>query len=529
MRCFRARWLRSVLVAVLLATGLPADVCGEQLIVKDGKANAQIVVADKRPRMVSLAALELQYYIQKITGARLPIVVQPGDKLSLKIYVGRSKHTDRLGVTDEGLKYGAFCVVSGPNRLLLLGHDFDFVPPEPWPCTRPDMARAQAEWDRITAEAAETRWGYPFRTMFKGFWSPRGYDGTMAKRYGADNKSVWNPQDLKWSRGGGPGFWVSDEGGSLNAVYEFLRMLGARWYMPREPGEVIPERKTIALPSLDKTIRPDFAVRSYFWYNYAGFSFEDVIWARRLGMNSWYEVLGNIGYAHGLVLVHCRKEMKEAHPDYYALVGGKRDTDHRGYGTACYSSEGLAQEAVKYARFVFDRYDQPHVSLWPTDGFKKCGCDSCKGRPPSELVWGFVERVARELYRTHPNRLVSCGAYTPYTDPPATIETFSPNVAVFISNTGRPLLTDPERWEHYWARVEAWRKRLAPGRILRVENNRYGLSRTFPVIHTHAMAKDLRALKGISLGECCEEAQRRVRWHSPGFNLLTLYVQSLFL
>jgi hypothetical protein len=34
-----------------------------QMIVKDGKANAQIVVAaEKRPRMVTLAALELRHW-----------------------------------------------------------------------------------------------------------------------------------------------------------------------------------------------------------------------------------------------------------------------------------------------------------------------------------------------------------------------------------------------------------------------------------------------------------------------------------
>ena len=499
-------------------------------IVKDGKPKAEIVIAQERPRMVSLAALELQYYLEMISGARLPIVTRPGEAAPVKIHVGESELTARLvGVTDEVLKYGAFRMVSGADYLVLFGHDFNYVPPEPWPRHRPDMDRAQAEWDKVIAEPAETKWGYPFRTLFKGFWSPRNYDELFAERYGADNKAFWNPQNLKWSRGHGPGFWVSDEGGSLNAVYEFLRTLGARWYMPGELGEVIPEKKTIPLPQLDKTVRPDFAVRSYFWYNYAGFPFEHVIWARRSGMNSWYEVLGNIGYAHGLVFVHGRKEMKDARPDYYALIGGQRDTEHRGYGTACYSSEGLAKEAVKFGRFVFDHYNQPHISLWPTDGFKMCGCKLCKGKSASELVWGFVDRVARELYKTHPDRLVSCGAYTPYVDPPVSIRKFSPNVAVFISNTGRPLLNDPERWKFYWARVEAWQKVLAPGRIMRVENNRYGLSRTFPVIHTRAMAKDLRALKGISVGECCEEAQHRMRWHSPGFDHLTLYVQSRFL
>ena len=55
---------RYVVVAALLTIGPASVVLGEELIVNNGKANAQIVVAQKRPRMVSLAALELQYYLQ---------------------------------------------------------------------------------------------------------------------------------------------------------------------------------------------------------------------------------------------------------------------------------------------------------------------------------------------------------------------------------------------------------------------------------------------------------------------------------
>lgn len=155
------------------------------------------------------------------------------------------------------------------------------------------------------------------------------------------------------------------------------------------------------------------------------------------------------GYAHGHVKVHGHEAMQEAHPKYYALRGGERDTEHRGHGTACYSSEGLLRETVRYARFMYDHYDRPQVSIWPGDGFHMCQCEQCSGRTPSEVVWEFVDRVGRELYETHPDRLLICGAYTPYRQPPETVEQFSPNVAVILANRGRPTFTVPERWEHY--------------------------------------------------------------------------------
>lgn len=151
---------------------------------------------------------------------------------------------------------------------------------------------------------------------------------------------------------------------------------------------------------------------------------DDILWARRLGLNGGSEVLGGgqYGFAHGHVRVHGREEMQRAHPEYYALRAGVRDTEHRGHGTACYSSAGLEQETINYARFMFDHYDWPKFSIWPGDGFRQCQCELCAGKTPSELVWEFTDRVSRELYKSHPDRLVLGGAYTPYREPPESIE-----------------------------------------------------------------------------------------------------------
>ena len=57
--------------------------------------------------------------------------------------------------------------------------------------------------------------------------------------------------------------WSYDHRGSLNAVYAFLYDLGVRWYMPGELGEILPRAQDIALPKVDRTVRPVFHVRSY--------------------------------------------------------------------------------------------------------------------------------------------------------------------------------------------------------------------------------------------------------------------------
>lgn len=493
-------------------------------LVRDGEPRAEIVIAAERPRMTTLAALELQATILEMSGARLPIVTTPGEELPVKIYVGESDYTRQLGVTAEGLAFGAYRRVVGPGYLVLVGPDKDFVPPEPWPLIRNEVPAKEAEWDKLVGDRTDSAWGYPYSGGFKSRWGGRGLD-QLAARYGEENAALWDAEQGYAKR-----VWLQDRSGSLNAVCGLLYELGVRWYMPGEIGTVVPQQATIPLPETHDIVRPDYDLRAHTWYNYAGFDFEDMMWARRLGMNGAHELLGNMGYAHGLVKVHHRQEMRDKHPEYYALRrDGTRITDYRNGGHVCFSSEGLFRETVNFCRFVFEEMGEPHVSLWPMDGFQHCQCDECAPQTSSDLVWGFVDRVARELYKTHPDRLISCGAYTPYVAPPASIDQFTPNVVVFISNRGRPLMDDPIRWQAYVEQVAGWQAKLAPHHILRVENNRYGLDRRFPVIHPHTMAKDLAFLRGISRGDHNEQSQRRMRWHSRGMDHLTLYVQARYL
>lgn len=519
----------ALLTALLLVplAGLRAE---EMLLVEKGMPRAEIVVAENRPRMVTLAALELQQYVQKMSGARLPIVTSPTTGAPVKIYVGQSAETDRLGVTAEGLRDGAYRIVTGPGWLVLIGKDRDFDSSKmPWPLSRKDVPRATAAWAQATAGKTDAAWGFPFASGFKAFWNPKDFTAQMTARYGEDFSLLWRSEP-----GMPAGFWLHDEGGSLNAVYGLLRGLGARWFMPGELGEVVPAKATISLGALNATVKPDYPVRDWNWYNFAGFAYDDIIWARRLGMNSCDELLGPNTGPHGLVPVLSAPAMQQAHPEYYALIGGKRDTAHRERGTPCFSSTGLEAETVRYIRFLFDTYDLPSSDIWPVDGLRLCQCEKCQGKSASELVWSFADRVARQIHQSQPGKRITCGAYTSYVEPPDSIRQFSPNLAVWISNCGRPMMTDPEHWAAYLERITMWRDRIAPGNILRLENNRYHIwgdrePISYPVLHPRGVARDLKTLKGISLGDTGEQSQVGGKWRAPALEHITLYVQSRFL
>jgi hypothetical protein len=525
--------MKYTLLLTVVFASLTASLSGAELVlVKDGLPRAEIVLAEKRPRMTTLAALELRHFIEKTSGARLPIVTVPTAAVPVKIHVGRSAETDRLGVKTDGLRDGAYRIATGADWLVLIGHDEDFDPSKlPVPVSRNDIPRARAEWEKAIQGKSDAPWVFPFTSLFKGHWHPNAFHQVMTEQYGNDFTSLWQVRE-----GVRPGFWNQDADGSLQAVYGLLRRFGVRWFMAGKLGEIVPEVKTVALAPLDETVKPDFAVRALSWYAQESFSFDDIIWARRLGMNSGYESLGPLFGPHGLVHVHGDKAMQQAHPDYYGLFGGKRDTTYREHGTACFSSTGLEAETVRYVRFLFDTYDLPCADIWPGDGLRVCQCEKCAGHTASDLVWGFADRVARQLYQSHPGKRITCGAYTSYVEPPESIAKFSPNLAVWISNRGRWKMLDEEHWADYQSRIRRWQSKLAPGNLLRLENNLFHVAAMakgelvgYPVLHPRGVARDLKALKGVSLGDTGEQSQARGKWSAPALEHITLYVRSRFL
>jgi hypothetical protein len=107
------------------------------------------------------------------------------------------------------------------------------------------------------------------------------------------------------------------------------------------------------------------------------------------------------------------------------------------------------------------------VSIMPPDGYTSiCQCEKCRGKDSpernergllSDHVWDFVNRVAREIAKTHPRAKVLNCAYGVYTLPPLKIDKLEPNVVVCIVG-GRRRSTKAARR----ARASPHRKCSAP-------------------------------------------------------------------
>jgi hypothetical protein len=224
-------------------------------------------------------------------------------------------------------------------------------------------------------------------------------------------------------------FTITTAGGSVKIVgnsplaalygaYELLeRGLGVRWYLPGDLGEVVPQQKTIALPDLKVAKSPSFPMR---WIGTGE-------WALRNKQNrcdDGFVISPGIYHTQGRLLPH--KQYFKEHPEFFALVKGKRSED--GGCKLCTSNPAVAVEVARnMSRMLDEKLQISLISLSPTDGMLYCECEKCKAQDEpgaardqrmSRRMLLFYNAVAAELRKTHPEAKMLVGAYHIYTWPP---------------------------------------------------------------------------------------------------------------
>ena len=147
----------------------------------------------------------------------------------------------------------------------------------------------------------------------------------------------------------------------------------------------------------------------------------------------------------------------------------------------------------------------------PPDGYTAiCQCEKCKGKDSperdqgglaSDYVWGLVNRVAKDVRKTHPHGKVLNCAYGIYSLPPLKIDKLEPNVVVSIVGARVPRNNKPEQQAAFRQLRESWvAKTHNP--IINFENYPF-IDRGWylPAFTPHAMGESTNATKGISYGE----------------------------
>lgn len=346
-------------------------------LVKNGKSVSVIVLARRATISARFAADELNFHIEKITGTKLPIVrtAQPG---KTNIFIGANTNTPQ----NKSFARQEYLVKVKGNHIYLCGRDaenydyYDYDSPELFPHI----------WDAI---------------------------------------------------------------GSCYAVYDFLEMLGVRWYLPTDLGLHAPKRNNLSVKDMEFRRVPTMEYREPHWIQFN----QDII-ADNCHTGPVPKVMNHrdqLLFQHRSRVGGRKFEINHSFYSYYTRFPGKKDWFAKGYATTkppqmCLTNKEFLQQVVKDARAYFDGKIHPRAAasslategldcfpIFPMDNCSWCKCAKCKkillpkavrgygkfsNDRASNYVFQFVNKVAKEIKKTHPDKLIGAGAYSDYAFPP---------------------------------------------------------------------------------------------------------------
>jgi hypothetical protein len=351
--------------------------------------------------------------------------------------------------------------------------------------------------------------------------------------------------------------------GTLYGTYDLLYRLGCRWFAPGEVHEEIPSLPLNHLPNLDVTERPKFYTRGFHsWENRGDHDF--LLWMARNRLNYWcheqkpHALLRKLGimmscgghvmtplyigprreypYDHrkfhddeshppdpypvskdfqGDLNKDGKLSYSEAHPEWYAFLGGKRSFNISSWGTGdnfCTSNEHALTEFVKGA--VQDLIDGRHadadiVNAWMLDCGRWCECDKCRslGTPTDRnllVVHALAQGIRKAQQEGFINRRIRLFflAYADVMEPPTrplpadfnydmSIATFLPIVRCYVHSLDEETCAR-NRW--YYRHLQRWAveaERYYQGELCIGEYYNVSGYKSLPICYMHSMAHDI--------------------------------------
>lgn len=432
------------LAFVLLAS--PASAADSFTLVSGGQPRSQIVIGEQTPETVRFAAKELRTFVDKMSGAKLPIAAQAEAGVP----------AIRLGPAARAvLPSGALKDIRRDGYLItLFGGDLCVV--------GLDDAGPHTDIEALLA---------------------RGQTHSMPS---------WDFQR-----------------GTLYGVYRLLEALGMRWFMPGEFGQRVQHATTLTFLG-ELRENPHFISRTVsYWSLWAGGFYnkdykgltvmpgeraavgftpaENRMWELRM-RGATFQIPLN----HYPTSTRWVERFGRDHPEYFALYpsGARSNVDRDHDGHLCYTEPGVVRETVADIRAYLagqpsesrgisrlhpitrqptneDNRGWPdHIayggcfSLLPHDGFRECQCERCKALvvdvqagENSRQVWSYVARCAAEV----PDAKVACLAYGSYGVPYPGMEKLPPNVVVGYCGFSHPAsLYYQDTFQRYENAVRQW-------------------------------------------------------------------------
>lgn len=342
-----------------------------------------------------------------------------------------------------------------------------------------------------------------------------------------------------------------EQPGTCYAVYDFLeKFCGVRWYAPTELGLVYPRQTTLTVSG--KEIRRKPAI-SYRWNTGLGAGYartllnnpsgeEWALWNFRLRAGG-----RALGGNHGLYGYYDRFWTKNPQ-NAGAFEAERHEFFAKGYnGTPpqlCYTNPALIAQVAKDINDYFDgkggkngmNCGSDWVCIEPMDNDSMCKCPDCQALfnkkyaddkdftngQWSNYIFNFVNKVAHEVGKTHPDKYVMALAYFSHSYPPEFA--LEPNIISGSCLGTRTWLSpaDPKAYTQWikqqqarqFSEPKAYKQWIAEskktGRILSMwlyhcfpqETGDVMGFHVFPGFHAHTLANQLRmfaddGIKGV--------------------------------
>ncbi len=353
----------------LILVAMPSVWAADYNLVKDGKAASCIVLPDNAGPAEKHAADELALFLEKVTGARIAIGGAPSKEL-YNVYLGTtgSKNMPRSAAIDKA------------------------------------VAQLQDDGFALCADK----------------------DGVRV----IGKKPV----------------------GVLYGAYAILKQYaGLRWFAPGAEFEYCPKNSSVAVPEQVTISNPSFKLRRLAWIcaNWNSKITNTWDWIVRNGMNiemgiGQYKTadlraeLEKRGAELGNGGGHCfstllSDDLFDTHPEYFPQIDGKRRKQQikgvPGWPQPCTSNPKVAEIMAGSLNKILDASPNPQGAylIGNNDCQAWCECAECvKLDPPAEKKQGFVStrywtllnKIAAEVYKTHPDAELRGWGYQNYQYPP---------------------------------------------------------------------------------------------------------------
>ncbi len=449
----------AMLVPCCLAAGIARAATGQQAnalaLVREGVPVSMIVIATNAAKAARFAALELQDHVRKMTGATLPIVTDDKPVEGTRILVGDSAQTRQRGLSGTELESQEYLIRFLPDALVLMGKD--------------------------KADFGDFVHDYQERKSFVGWPSPY------------------------------------DDIGTMYAVYDFLRdYCGVKWINPTEHGTFVPKMQTLVVGGDGVQRKPFMHYRGGSAAEHSRYQRNGGYWSNPTDGARQYNELA-FGEIHAAIADPRQRDIVKQARNLlfiYRMKGGGEKTfcNHsfyeyfdrfwheessffverrpayfaKGYDgdippQLCYSNPDVIGKVVTDVRNYFDNGGYPtpmrgipapgyhwgenNYALEPMDNSAFCKCDDCasqyelertdKKSQHSTYWFRFVNDVAKEIKKSHPEKIISTLAYMTHEGLPTDL-VLEDNVAVHFCISANRMPFNPLLDEQL-DRLREWR------------------------------------------------------------------------